>query len=67
VNPSPRPLAAPVSAVRRRPSISLPPALLAALDAEAARQDRSRSWIVQQAVRAFLPKMASLPTLKVTR
>jgi uncharacterized small protein (TIGR04563 family) len=50
-----------VSAVRRRPSISLPPALLAALDAEAERQDRSRSWIVQQILRAALPKIAALP------
>jgi uncharacterized small protein (TIGR04563 family) len=49
----------------RRVTLYVPDALLAALDAEAARQDRSRSWIVQQILRAALPKIAAhpLPTL----
>ena len=35
-------------------SISLPPDLRARLDAEAERQRRSRSFLVQEAVRAYL-------------
>ena len=38
-------------------SVSLPPDLRTALDAEAGRQRRSRSFIVAEAVRAYLARL----------
>lgn len=40
-------------------SVSLPEALQAMLDAEARRQRRSRSYVVQEAVRAYLDRQHS--------
>jgi len=35
-------------------TITLPPDVLAALDGEAAREDRSRTWLVEEIIRAAL-------------
>jgi predicted transcriptional regulator len=39
-------------------NVTLPAAIRAGLDAEAARLDRSRSWITAQALRAYLERAA---------
>ncbi len=36
--------------------MTLPPALVAAADVQAARLDRSRSWIAAEALREYLAK-----------
>jgi predicted transcriptional regulator len=39
-------------------SIALPPSLKVALDDEATRQDRSRSWLTAEAIREYLARRA---------
>jgi uncharacterized small protein (TIGR04563 family) len=47
---------------KRKMSIYLPEALLATLNEEAARQDRSVSWVVQQALKIAFPTIKQFPT-----
>lgn len=39
-------------------TITIPPSLLIALDAEAQHQDRSRSWLAVEAIRVYLERRA---------
>jgi predicted transcriptional regulator len=39
-------------------SIALPPSLRVRLDAEATRQDRSRSWLTAEAIKEYLARRA---------
>jgi predicted transcriptional regulator len=41
-------------------TVTLPPDLREQLDAEAARQDRSRSWITAAAIREYLARQATV-------
>lgn len=46
---------------KRKQSLYFPADLLAQAQAEAQRQDRSLSWIVQQALKIALPTLGKLP------
>jgi len=46
---------------KRKQSLYFPEEMLEEIQAEATRQDRSLSWIVQQAWKAARPQIASLP------
>ena len=46
---------------KRKQSLYFPEEMLEEIQAEATRQDRSLSWIVQQAWRAARAQIASLP------
>ena len=46
---------------KRKQSLYFPEEMLEEIQAEATRQDRSLSWIVQQAWRAARSQIASLP------
>lgn len=46
---------------KRKQSLYFPEEMLHEIQAEATRQDRSLSWIVQQAWRAARPQIAKMP------
>lgn len=46
---------------KRKQSFYVPGDMLAELQAEAVRQDRSLSWLVQQAWKVARPKISQLP------
>ena len=46
---------------KRKQSLYFPEEMLRDIQEEATRQDRSLSWIVQQAWRAARPQMAKMP------
>ena len=49
------------SSDKRKQSLYFPEEMLRDIQLEATRQDRSLSWIVQQAWRAARPQMARMP------
>lgn len=47
----------------RKQSLYIPEELLSQVKEQAARLDRSVSWVVQRAIRTALPKIAELPSM----
>lgn len=47
---------------KRKQSLYFPGDMLAEIEAEAQRQDRSISWVVQQAWRVAKPQILAFPT-----
>jgi uncharacterized small protein (TIGR04563 family) len=51
---------------KRKQSLYFPEDMLKEIQTEAARLDRSLSWVVQQAWKAARPRIASFPSLNDT-